>query len=218
MVMTTKRRGKKQIREGQLTFAERSVWVLEGLSAVRDPRPWLGPTAAFLDPKAEGSVCAGHFWIFTRAGWLSITAYGDWIACCFRDPARAGGIVGGIELNRASGKWNHHVFDADPSDVLETFRRRLAELVPPETQPDLVRWEESEPGAWRLLLADEHVGSVRRRDGCFVGETRSVWRIEEFDAGPSLDGAKSEVGRRVFGGSAGRTSNATCTGSGSGSR
>jgi hypothetical protein len=65
----------------------------------------------------------------TRAGLLSVTWYGDWLACLFADPSFAARILpsGESRLNQCSGKWNFHFGRVRATEALELF---LTELKP----------------------------------------------------------------------------------------
>jgi hypothetical protein len=65
----------------------------------------------------------------TRAGLLSVTWYGDWLACMFADPNLAARILpsGESRLNQCSGKWNFHFGRVCAAEALELF---LTELKP----------------------------------------------------------------------------------------
>jgi hypothetical protein len=67
----------------------------------------------------------------TRAGMLSLTAYGHWIACRFEDVERAK-VFGLGYLNPHSGKWNHHYEIGAGEAELEDFKRQLGRLLPPK--------------------------------------------------------------------------------------
>jgi hypothetical protein len=85
-----------------------------------------------------GGVSQGKEWlpnyyeITTRAGYLSIATYGNWVACKFNDPDAAKAVVGTSGLNPFSGKWNQNYFDVPVKDALEDFERVLRRILPPE--------------------------------------------------------------------------------------
>jgi len=72
--------------------------------------------------------------IETKAGPLRVTAYEDWIATRFDDPARAKSVLGEAVkwLNPHSGKWNFHFHDDDfASDFpLTYFTQQLEPILP----------------------------------------------------------------------------------------
>lgn len=188
------RKNRKQKHAEQVAFAAAVVGLLEEHGAIRDPRPILGqPNDVFVayNPQSAAAPSGGSFWIDTRAGWLSIHAQGDGVFCRFSEPERARRVVGIVNLNTASGKWNHHVFDADPADVLATFGRELARIVPPPSEHrELLRWKDGAPGTWLFFFADEVRGCISRDTrGVFHAETRKGWTHSMFTTG-SLDEAK----------------------------
>lgn len=196
--MSTKsRKNRKQKHTEQVAFASAVVGLLDEHGAIRDPRPILGqPNDVFVayNPQSAATPSGGSFWIDTVAGWLSIHAYGDWIACRFSEPERARRVVGTSNLNPVSGKWNHHVFDADPADVLATFGRELAGIVLPSSdRRELLRWKDGAPGTWLFFFANELRGMIARDSrGVFHGETREVWNNQTF-TGVLLDATKTRL-------------------------
>jgi len=85
-----------------------------------------------------GGISQGKEWlpnyyeITTRAGYLSIATYGNWVACQFNDPDAAKAVVGTSGLNPFSGKWNHHYFDMPLKISLEDFECTLRRILPSE--------------------------------------------------------------------------------------
>lgn len=80
---------------------------------------------------ATPSASIRMFRIDTILGPLYITAYDDWIACCFDNVQAAKTHYGvttlGSRLNPYSGKWNWHYFGTDDwSD----FTAAMAEILP----------------------------------------------------------------------------------------
>jgi hypothetical protein len=78
----------------------------------------------------------GYEWnVETRAGTLSLTAYGHSIAGRFGDVERAKALGLGY-LNPYSGKWNHHYEIGAAEAELEDFKRQLGRVLPkPEGAP-----------------------------------------------------------------------------------
>ena len=66
-----------------------------------------------------------EFAIMTKMGTLQINVYPDWIACRFDDVDRAVAVIGRIEMNPYSGKWNH-LFDVSYFQSKESASQAVA--------------------------------------------------------------------------------------------
>lgn len=100
----TERQCAKVIQE--YNFEQRATKMLElladaGVAWRRDPNTRFYGAPYFSPSTLREWVVA------TKAGFLGVSVYDDWLACVFDDDEAGARLVG---ATRPSGKWNHHAF------------------------------------------------------------------------------------------------------------